>query len=189
MINLLRNHKHLFAIIAPIIICLIILLFLFPALTGPINFFESAYILTLTGGQPIFGLRLLPVMIIFLLVLFSFHFAKRWGFRRATITMTILATLLMVSYRLILIPTAEETDLKDIAVTVWQFTDDCESIRSAESIPSAVRFYLDGPSCETESYWLITPVSEEVSVNNGYRIASQASNQHFTATHFIPSED
>lgn len=197
MLEFFRRHKHLYAIIAPSLICLAMIAFTIPTLTGPIKFFEADYILVLTGGQPIFGLRIIPVLVVYLLILFVFFFTKRWGIKVATIAALIVATILTITYKISFLPSIQETSLSDIVSTVEQLTEDNLPLVATANIPKAINFYTDcveldsltAAGANATQFWYVLDIKEGEIELESYQIAGEVSNKYYHAVRFERSKN
>lgn len=187
-----ERRAHLLAMIIPVLIGLVAVLVMWPSLLGPIKFGEADLIL-LWFGQPAYGLRFLPAIPLFLIILILFHLLKKRGLKVATIVTLIVAAVLVIIWKIALVPTEQEAALRDIFADQQQLAESDDALVVNLDDLQAAQFYmssnLTNRDAECESYWIISAAGDEVTPATGkYRTANQICNNHYCATQFVLDE-
>ncbi|MBR3220298.1 hypothetical protein IKF76_00300 [Candidatus Saccharibacteria bacterium] len=200
MIAFFKKHRHLYATLAPVVLGLVFLVACIPAITQPIGFAEADALMNVFHAH-VWGLRVLPLIIICLILVVAFHAMKiTRGLRFATITGAVMMAILAVGVYILHAPTKQELALPNIITDVQQYDSEPQTIYFDIPNFNTALFYdtsaypvadLSTRPTGNHHFWLIVPAerlgenlaetTEAIQIPNGYYIADQLSNDYYTA--------
>ena len=200
MINFLRKHKHLDAMLAPVILGLIFIALCLPAVNRPITFHEADALMNIFHSHAR-GLRIVAIIIMCLILVVMFHVVKHiGGFKIATIASAVTVAVFTAGVYLKNIPTHQEVALANIIVDVRQFDPEPQTIYFDIPNFNAALFYntSDYPVAELVSrptgehhFWLVVPLenTEALQLPPGYYISHQLGNDYYAAVDLAPTDN
>ena len=192
MMNFFKKHKHLYAMLMPVALGLLLFAICLPSIYGPITFREADALTNIFHSHA-WGLRTIAVLIMCVILVITFQVIRFiGGLKIATIASIITACVFAGGVYLKNIPTAQEMALPNIIADVKQYDQEPQTIYFDIPEFNAALFYdaaaypvasLSSRPTGNHHFWLVVPTesADALQIPNGYRIVNQLGNDYYTA--------
>ena len=205
MINFFKHHKHLYAMLTPVILGLIFLGACIPAINRPITFNEADALTNIFHSHA-WGLRMIAPVLMCIILVITFQVIKYiGGLKIATIASVITVAVFTGGVYLKNIPTPAAVALPNIIADIRQYDPEPQTIYFDIPEFNAAMFYdtpeypiadLGTRPTGDHHFWLVVPfeklgdnLAESASaldIPDGYYVANQLGNDYYAAVDLTP---